>query len=68
MHLEPEMLKTNLKSPLFLDSKDLGDGISRGLWEATRRYTPEYALTRVSDGKIVQKTWKTDGASRQDAD
>ena len=47
-HLEPGMLKTNLKSPLFLDSKDLGDGISRGIWEATRRYTPVYALTRVS--------------------
>ena len=57
--LEPEMLKTNLKSPLFLDSKDLEDGIGKGLWEATRRYIPEYALTRVSvDTNICVKRRK----------
>lgn len=47
-YLEPEMLKTNLKSPLFLDKKDLEDGISKGLREATRRYIPEYTTSRVS--------------------
>ena len=53
-NLEPSMLRTCLKSPLFYDTKDARGQTRRGIRESMRRYIPEYALEKVDTRGYVR--------------